>query len=356
VAGIRIDRASAADWRVVKEIRLRALAEAPYAFSSTLSDEQAIDDEQWRRRMGSRAWFLARDQSRPVGIAAVIGKDERPEERHLVSMWVQPDRRGSRVASDLVAAGCRFAEDDHAEYLTLWVADANPRARRFYQRLGFVPTGERQPMRTETPELGEQRMRLPLRVVAKVRQGARNPADNSRPGGATGVLEWPAADRVETERLLLEPLRVEHAEEMAPLLDDRRLHKFIGGRPASAAELRDRYARQVVGQTDDGSQGWCNWVVRQKGNGAAVGTVQATLYRSNGRLAAELAWVTASAYQGRGYASGAAAAMAGWLQSHGVDEFAAHVHPEHRASIRVAQHLGLAPTDRVDGGEVLWRR
>ena len=40
-----------------------------------------------------------------------------------------------------------------------------------------------------------------------------------------------AVDRLESERLVLEPLRVEHAEELAPLLDDPRLHEFIGGDP-----------------------------------------------------------------------------------------------------------------------------
>jgi hypothetical protein len=43
------------------------------------------------------------------------------------------------------------------------------------------------------------------------------------------VDDWPLAPVLSTERLLLEPLRVEHAEEMAPLLDDRRLHAFTGG-------------------------------------------------------------------------------------------------------------------------------
>jgi len=33
-----------------------------------------------------------------------------------------------------------------------------------------------------------------------------------------------------TERLELESLRADHAEEIAPLFDDQRLHIFIGGR------------------------------------------------------------------------------------------------------------------------------
>ena len=41
------------------------------------------------------------------------------------------------------------------------------------------------------------------------------------------------ASPLQTERLALEPLRVHHAEEMAPLLDDARLFAFTGGRPVT---------------------------------------------------------------------------------------------------------------------------
>ena len=46
-----------------------------------------------------------------------------------------------------------------------------------------------------------------------------------------------------TERLDLEPLVVAHATELAPLLDDARLHEFTGGAPLSAAALAVRYER-----------------------------------------------------------------------------------------------------------------
>ena len=77
--------------------------------------------------------------------------------------------------------------------------------------------------------------------------------------------------------LVLEPPRVGHAEEMAPLLDDSALHRFIGGSPERVAELAQRYARQVQVHSPDGSQEWLNWIVRRIDTGEAVGTVQATV-------------------------------------------------------------------------------
>ena len=165
--------------------------------------------------------------------------------------------------------------------------------------------------------------------------------------------DWPVAEVIETARLVLEPLRVDHATEMAPLLDDQSLHTYIGGHPPTFEELRDRYGRQVAGRSADGEQGWLNWIVRDRDSGAAVGTVQATMWRA-GRITAEVAWVIASRHQGQGYAGEAAAAMAGWLREHGADLLVAHVHPEHRASARVAERLGLTAGEVREDGEVRW--
>jgi len=136
---------------------------------------------------------------------------------------------------------------------------------------------------------------------------------------------WPAAEVIETARLTLEPLLVDHAAEMTPLLDDNDLYTYIGGRPATLDELRDRYRRQSVGRSAEGDQGWLNWVVRHRASGAAAGTVQA-LTRRGERLSADLAWMIATGHQRQGYATGAAAGMVAWLRSHGGRQLAADRH------------------------------
>lgn len=148
----------------------------------------------------------------------------------------------------------------------------------------------------------------------------------------------------------MEPLRVDDADELGGLLDDERLHRYIGGRPKTREELRAQYARQVAGV----SKGWHNWVVRRRDAGTIVGTVQATLFDDHGRPAAELAWVVVTEQQGNGYAREAAAAIAAWLRRQGVDVFVAHVHPEHAASIAVARGLGMTPGATRGDGEVRW--
>jgi RimJ/RimL family protein N-acetyltransferase len=160
-----------------------------------------------------------------------------------------------------------------------------------------------------------------------------------------------SAVRLESERLVLEPLRPEHADELAPVLDDVTLHRFIGGEPLGLEALRARFERQVRGRSPDGRDLWLNWVVRERATGRPVGTVQATVSGSETERIAELAWVIAGADQGRGFAKEAVAAMAVWLGERGVGRLRAHIHPDHRASMAVARSVGLAPTDVVVDGE-----
>ena len=154
------------------------------------------------------------------------------------------------------------------------------------------------------------------------------------------------------DRLVLEPLQVEHAAEMATVLSDASLFTFTGGAPSSRTVLEQRYARQVAGSGDP-TEEWHNWVVRLGETGQAVGYVQATV--CPGDHTAELAWVVGTPWQGHGIAREAAGLVLGHLLARAdVTRVVAHVHPDHVASQRVAGALGLAPTERLVDGEVEW--
>ncbi|KAB1906904.1 GNAT family N-acetyltransferase, partial [Micromonospora sp. AMSO31t] len=101
-------------------------------------------------------------------------------------------------------------------------------------------------------------------------------------------------DSIDTDRLVLVPLAVAHAEEMAVVLGDPALHAFIGGAPADAPALRARYERLVAGSPDPAVT-WCNWVIRRRDDACLVGTVQATVTER----VAEIAWVVGTPWQGR---------------------------------------------------------
>lgn len=160
---------------------------------------------------------------------------------------------------------------------------------------------------------------------------------------------WPVVLR--SARLRLEPVSVAHAEPMAVVLADPLLYIVIGGEPPDLPALRRRYLRWEIPLSDDGGEGWLNWIVLHDGH--PVGTVQATVSREPEPVA-ELAWIVGVAFQRKGFAAEAAGLVATWLTGQGVRELCAHVEPGHLPSERVAARLGLAPTGEVHDGERRW--
>lgn len=160
------------------------------------------------------------------------------------------------------------------------------------------------------------------------------------------------ASRIDTDRLALLPLSVGYAAEMARVLGDPGLYTFTGGVPVAADALAARYERQLAGSPDP-AESWLNWVISSPADDALTGYVQATI--TDGELA-EIAWVVGMPWQGRGIAKDAARALVGWLHDQGVRTVIAQVHPDHGASEAVAAAAGLVRTDRLEDGELRWRR
>jgi ribosomal protein S18 acetylase RimI-like enzyme len=161
----KVRRVRPEEWQVYRQVRLAALAEAPGAFMSTLEREQGFGEDIWRQRLGSisAATFIAWRDGKPTGTAT--GKIDDPTDEYavpgawqLVGMWVDPRSRGMGVADELVQTVAGHARAEGAVSLVLWVTEVNDRARAFYKRMGFVPTGARQPVRPDEPDHWEEQM------------------------------------------------------------------------------------------------------------------------------------------------------------------------------------------------------
>ncbi len=142
-APVRLAVLTPDDWGVWRSLRLRALAEAPYAFGSTLAEWTGPGDreDRWRGRLADVGLNLvAYAGQEPVGMAS--GLAERPGEVEVISMWVAPEGRGrgiSRLLLDEVRAwaahACPGAE------VVLAVRRDNHQARSAYAAAGFVEAG-----------------------------------------------------------------------------------------------------------------------------------------------------------------------------------------------------------------------
>jgi ribosomal protein S18 acetylase RimI-like enzyme len=161
---MEVRQARAADWEALRELRLWALADAPDAFASTLEQEAAFPEQVWRLRAEGGEGsvnFIASEGDAGIGMAAIFAVANVPGRAHLVGMWVDPQHRRRGVAQALVEQAVCWAEERQAREVILWVADHNIPARMLYERVGFRPTGERQPL-PSNPVLMESLLRLSL--------------------------------------------------------------------------------------------------------------------------------------------------------------------------------------------------
>lgn len=161
---MRIDRLTEDDWETLREIRLRALTTDGAPYGSSLEREQGLKESHWRMRLRASPWFVAVVREQIVGLVCVISEPGAPaEERHLVGLWVSPERRGvgGGVGDALLGAAESWAHDDGAALISLWLTDGNAVAERLYRRAGYAPTGVRMPAPRDR-SLTEERWTKPL--------------------------------------------------------------------------------------------------------------------------------------------------------------------------------------------------
>jgi GNAT superfamily N-acetyltransferase len=165
---IAIERIRATDADRYRDIRLRALRDAPSAFATILAEAEVFPDDVWRSRVTAAAagvdstLYLAVDGTgADVGMVAAIRSRTEPSAAELISMWVAPSARRSGAGAELVGHVIDWASDSGYSRVELWVTRGNDAAERLYRRVGFTETGDVKPLPSD-PCKNELRMRLDL--------------------------------------------------------------------------------------------------------------------------------------------------------------------------------------------------
>jgi GNAT superfamily N-acetyltransferase len=147
----RIRPVTREEWERVRDLRLRALADAPDAFGSTLERERSLGRPGWIDWIegwegATNVMFVAERDKGWIGMA--VGSRTGDEDHaHLYGMWVDPMWRGTGVGARLVESVLRWARSWGARWVGLGVTEINDGAAGFYEHLGFADTGERYPLR-----------------------------------------------------------------------------------------------------------------------------------------------------------------------------------------------------------------
>jgi ribosomal protein S18 acetylase RimI-like enzyme len=147
-----------ADWRLLRDIRLRALIDSPHAFTSRYRCEERYSAQQWQDRIAAATWVVAVERGVGIGIAGLVGGHP-GEPEHVESIWVAPTHRNRGVCRSLLATVAEIAREAQLSHLWLWVLEDNLPAWRAYIRSGFVWTGERKRLDSRRDQF-ERRMRL----------------------------------------------------------------------------------------------------------------------------------------------------------------------------------------------------
>jgi len=150
----------------------------------------------------------------------------------------------------------------------------------------------------------------------------------------------PTTTLLSSERLRIEPLRIEHTEQVMSDLQDPAIYRYLPGDPPSPQALHRRHAAWVVGHSPDGGELWLNWVAFLGDTMLPIGTAQATLPRQGPGM---FAYTIFPPYWRQGYAKEMTRSVLDHLfKTHKSTELRAEIDTRNIGSIRVVESLGLA--------------
>ena len=162
-----IRRLDAHEWREYRAIRLRALADAPDAFGSTLAAEEARPDAWWMERLAlgaassTQCPLVAVDGATFLGLVWGRVDAATPPIANVFQVWVAPESRGQGCGTQLLDAVIAWVKATSAQCVELRVTCGTSSASRLYVRMGFVAHGTPEPLRPGS-SMQAQAMRLVL--------------------------------------------------------------------------------------------------------------------------------------------------------------------------------------------------
>lgn len=119
-----------------------------YAYQGIIPMEymDSIPQDQWgsKLRCPGRCTLVCKENETYIGTAS-FGKsrlDRYPESGEIISLYLLPEFIGKGYGKQLMEVLLLELQKQGYQEVYLWVLEENLRARRFYEKMGFVHTGE----------------------------------------------------------------------------------------------------------------------------------------------------------------------------------------------------------------------
>jgi GNAT superfamily N-acetyltransferase len=118
----------------------------------------------WNRLLAApeQSIFVAEDDGRVVAFAMVGPSRDPDADGELYAIYALPLAWGSGTGSELMAAALAALRESRYRTAILWVLERNPRARRFYEREGWICDGTRKEETFLGSEVAEVRYAITL--------------------------------------------------------------------------------------------------------------------------------------------------------------------------------------------------
>ena len=143
---VEVRTITADDWSLFRNVSLRALADSPHAFRTTLAEAQARTEDFWRKRAeGSAPILVVLEDGRGVAMGGVFTPPDSAV-AYVWGMWTAPEARGRGYAAGLLTDLVNWCRDRDLG-VRLHVTEGNQVARRLYVDHGFESTGVWEPLR-----------------------------------------------------------------------------------------------------------------------------------------------------------------------------------------------------------------
>jgi GNAT superfamily N-acetyltransferase len=144
---IEVKRIQPDQGELLRELRLRALQDAPDAFLENYDNASQKSIEHWqasaqKHAISSQAVnFFGFLNGELAGMAGAYIADDAPHIVNLCAMWVAPEARQQGLGKALVNRVIDWAKQAQVSRVRLWVNRENSEAMVFYRCCGFNDTG-----------------------------------------------------------------------------------------------------------------------------------------------------------------------------------------------------------------------
>ena len=162
----RIRRLEPHEFDLHRDVRLRALRDAPDAFGETIAEVEAQPASYWEdltrsvTEPGRHVMFLACDGDAVCGSVYGLIDREREGAARVGGTWVAPSHRRQGVGRALLDAVISWARERGFGSVRLWAPEASAAAMALYRRAGFSSTGHRRPFPNDASRLITEMRRI----------------------------------------------------------------------------------------------------------------------------------------------------------------------------------------------------